>query len=1383
MDAYLPQDRRQALLQGSAIPERCRGAVLFADLSGFTPLTEALSQAMSPRQAAERLAQQITSLYDTLTAQIGQWHGSVVGFAGDAITGWFDDQDGASVERAVACALAMQQAMPGVATLTLPSGATQNLALKVSIAYGPARRLVVGDPQIQQFDVLTGATLNEVAAIEHIARPGEVLISEAAAQQLDFDPPGAQWLTDPEGLRAIAIAGLAATPAPDPWSLSNQDALRPEQLRPWILPAIYERYQQGLSDFLSELRPAVPMFVRFASLDYDEDEAAGTHLNEFVCAAQQIINRYGGALLQIVIGDKGSSMYAVFGAPISHENDASRAALAALELHQFALVLPAIAPLQIGISAGTLLVGAYGTVPSRTYAAMGDAVNVAARLMMAAAPAETLVTDRVHGLIAQAVQVEERTPLRLKGKALPQPVSAVLAPLQRRGIQLEEPRYRLPMVGRYAEREQLGLLLSRAAAGRGQLIGLSGEAGQGKSRLVAELIRLAHVRGFTSYGGACLSIGKHMSYLVWEPIWQSFFELGSETAAQDLAGHLRGRLEALLPGRAELVPLLGPLLGVSLPDTPVTRALEPQDRQRALHALLRDCLLAAVSVDRLPQQKVLIVLEDLHWIDELSFALLLDLAQVIADVPVLIVLAYRSEPEIAADIQQLAGLPYWSEIVLGDLRDHEAADLIKMRLRLMYPDLEEAPLNALIQHLLSRTRNNPFYLEELLHYLHDQRIDLRDLATLEAIELPDSVQRLVLSRLDQLSVRQQALVKSASVIGRRFLMAWLQGSFGTLQYADNLPSELQVLAKTDLIAFDAQDPELAYVFKHIITRDVAYSSLSDATRSMLHEQVAAYLEKLVGEHPEPYLDLLAYHYDHSHNLSKRRTYLRRAADAAAARAANESAISYYTRSLEIAAEDAVDEHYELLVALEHLYSLVGDIAEQKRVLDRLRELVDGLDNPVYRAYVLLLWAEYMLQTGSPAESIRAAQEAYDAAIAAQLPQIAARAQICYCWNIVNKGQEYQSEVDQRLHQVLEFADSHHDRMAKLLVLRLLINRAVVQGKYAESRELTLQGLEISRDLYLYRDEANMLQFLGWSSFELGFIEEAISSLASAAQAFQIVDDRQYGVMAQSHLMCMLCLCGRLQRAQECLEQVHQTFRLLGLSRMTSFPLAYESIYFDQLGDYAQALQPIEQALEKVRAYGALYAEGSCLNILALIHLHLDDTEQALALCQQAVSSLLLFGDSPEYALSLTIRGNLLTFAGQWEAAEQVFQQAAALRAAFQQHHLVNEPLAGLAVCALALGRQAEALAHVNAIMAFLEQHRLDGAIEPFRIYLRCYEVLIATGDGRAPALLDRAYNELQSWAAGLSDPAARRRFLEDVRVNHRIVSLWNQIFGDTQAPA
>jgi class 3 adenylate cyclase len=506
----------------------------------------------------------------------------------------------------------------------------QNLSLKVIITTGTARRLVVGDPSIQLMDALAGRTVAHLATGERLAGQGEILLDHATLGILEDNVAVREQRTAAATSEVFSILDSLAHPAEQvlPPQL-NTASLSEESLHPWLLSAVYERENSGLISFLTELRPAVPLFVNFSGIDYDEDDQAEDKLNAFIAHAQHVITKYDGTLLQLVIGDKGSYIYAVFGAFIAHEDDARRAIYTALELKQIPMQLTYIESLQVGISLGTLRVGTYGNTTRQTYAALGDDVNLAARLMTSAQPNEILITGRVQVDIADAFTLEPREPILMKGKGEPQSVFAVTGISHHRATRLPEPAYRLPMVGRQGELNLIDERLKLALQGKGQVIGITAEAGMGKSRLIAEIIRLARKRGFIGYGGACQSSGTKTPYLVWQPIWQAFFDLDPEMPQRKQIRLLEGDLADRVPERVESLPLLALVLALPLPDNEFTSALDPKDRKSALEILLEDCLKSAVR-----ETPLLIVLEDLHWIDPLSYDLLEMLARVSENLPI-----------------------------------------------------------------------------------------------------------------------------------------------------------------------------------------------------------------------------------------------------------------------------------------------------------------------------------------------------------------------------------------------------------------------------------------------------------------------------------------------------------------------------------------------------------------------------------------------------------------------------------------------------------------------------------------------------------------------------------------------------------------------------
>lgn len=465
---YVSMDRLHALVRGVALPERAEGAALFVDLSGFTPLTEALARDLGPQRGAEEISRYLGLIFEALITELHAFGGSVISFSGDAMTCWLDADDG---RRAVTAAFAMQRALGRFATITTPSGAAFPLGIKAAVVGGPVRRFAVGDPQRQLMDALAGATLDRLAAAEHQARRGEVVLDEATVFALGGWLTLAEWRADEATGERFAVVAPPEAPAPAaPWPPVAEGQLRAEDVQPWLIPVVYERLKSGQGEFLAELRPTVALFMRFTGLDYDLDDDAGMRLDAFIRGVQTILARYDGAALQLTIGDKGSSLYAAFGAPVAHEDDSARAVAAALELRALVAQLPFITSMHIGLAQGRTYAGAYGGAARRTYGVLGDSVNLAARLMQAAGPGEILAAARVRQTAGPAFEWDALPPLQVKGKAEAIPVFALTGQRSPAGQRQAEAQYALPMVGRQTELALILEKLKTAGAGQGQVV-------------------------------------------------------------------------------------------------------------------------------------------------------------------------------------------------------------------------------------------------------------------------------------------------------------------------------------------------------------------------------------------------------------------------------------------------------------------------------------------------------------------------------------------------------------------------------------------------------------------------------------------------------------------------------------------------------------------------------------------------------------------------------------------------------------------------------------------------------------------------------------------------------------------------------------------------
>lgn len=901
LSSYLPPDRLRSVLSGVPLPERSRGSTLFADISGFTPLTEAVVTRYGARRGGEELTDRLNKVYDALITEVDRHGGSVIGFAGDAITCWFAGDDGLL---AASCALSMREKMDAIREITLPDGSTFSLGMKVAVAAGSVRRHSVGSPEIGLFDVVSGRVLERLADAEHEAERGDVVLDQGVADELESRLLISRWKErESDGRRYALIDGVRESPETRGWPPLDVAASDWEKLRPWLIPQIYRRLAAGEGNFLTELRPAAAVFVRFSGIDFEEDSDAAAKLDTYFRWVQGIIERLKGIVVQLTIGDKGSFLYAAFGAPIAHDNDTRRALTAALEIAKPPAELAAIAgAVQVGVTRGTMRTGAYGGKTRRTYGVLGDDVNLSARLMGKAGPGEVFVSEAAARRHRESFEWEPLPPMKVKGKTEPVNVFRLIG-RSRTGISrlVLGPQKSAPMIGRLKEKALAADRLAKVVRDRGQVISISGDAGMGKTRLLVEVVSEAARLDLTGFAGDCPVLAQEASYSVWMPIWRSFFGIKPDASPIDALGILEATISNLGAGVVERAPLLGPVLNLTFPDNELTRTLDPKTRRSSMDGLLIECVR-----QRSQREPLLFVLEEAHWIDGASRHLLRALVQAIARIPVAIILANRPvKPGEILGPEEMAA-DYITEIELGDLPPDDCRSLVDLKLREVY-GLEAVLPPKLTELIATRASGNPFFIEEVTRLLKSRQVDWSDSTALDSLELPASLHSLVLGRIDQLTEDSQTTLKVASVIGRMFRSAVLWGVHPVDRGRLRIPDHLAEMQERDVVLPEPVDGEEAYLFKHIVIQEVAYESLPYALKATIHEAVGRYIEKMAGENPGQWLDLLAFHFDRSNCDDEKRFYLLAAGDAAMASYSISSAISYYQRALRLlAGEPRID---------------------------------------------------------------------------------------------------------------------------------------------------------------------------------------------------------------------------------------------------------------------------------------------------------------------------------------------------------------------------------------------------------------------------------------------------------------------------------------------
>ncbi|HEX2782622.1 MAG TPA: tetratricopeptide repeat protein, partial [Ilumatobacteraceae bacterium] len=887
-DAYLAGDRRRALSEGRELSDRVWGTALFADVSGFTPLTEALAHELGPQRGAEELTAHLNRVFHAVIDDVDRYGGEVIYFGGDAITCWLDGDDG---RRGTACGLAIQRTMSSVGTIRTPAGTEVILSIKVAVAVGSARRFVVGDPAIQLIDVLAGRLVDELADAERLAGKGEVVLARSTMDSLGDHVAVSELRQDDESRATAGVLSVLLVDVDEVEPIPSTAGLGEELVRPWILPAVYERLVSGRGEFLAELRSAYPVFLRFGGIDYDLDPDAAGKLDDFVRRSQNILSEYGGNLLHVILGDKGAYLCAVFGTPHAHEDDATRAAAAALDL----LALEretAATDLQIGITHGRIRSGAYGHPSRRTFTCLGDAVNLSARLMSKAPAGQVYISEEVHEALNERLDRHVVGDITVKGKADPVRVLSVVG--FRRGSAKREIRYPLPMVGRDAEMGVFARAVDDVAGGQGRVVAVAAEAGRGKSRLVAEVVRTLAIAGIAVAWGEAQNLGRTTSYLVWRDVWRTLLGVDDDVDEDSQRQEVLRRLSAISKDHARRGPLLATVIGVGIDDNDLTRTFDAKLRKTSLESLLVDLLRARAASGPLA-----IVLEDCHWIDQLSRDLLEELVLASASLPVLFVLAYRPADAPGGGLG-LERVPSYQELNLAELGANDAHLVLRAKLEQLFGAAVN-PAPELVEFIIQRAQGNPFYLEELINFVHGRGIDPADRAAFRRLDIPDTLLRLVQSRIDMLAEAPRTALKVASVIGPTFETPFVQGVYPDLGSLDEVEARFEVARQADLVRVDRPE-DRAWLFRHVIARDVAYDSLPFAMRAQLHDRAGAYVEAADPQSIERNLDLLAYHYWLGQDDAKKRDYTVRAGIAAQTRYANDAAAEYFQRALPLVPE-------------------------------------------------------------------------------------------------------------------------------------------------------------------------------------------------------------------------------------------------------------------------------------------------------------------------------------------------------------------------------------------------------------------------------------------------------------------------------------------------
>jgi class 3 adenylate cyclase/tetratricopeptide (TPR) repeat protein len=604
------------------------------------------------------------------------------------------------------------------------------------------------------------------------------------------------------------------------------------------------------------------------------------------------VHRYEGYVAQAL----GDGIFALFGAPIAHEDHPQRALYAALrmqeEMRRYADMLreKGHAPLlmRVGVNTGEVVVRSIRKDDLHAdYVPVGHSTNLAARMEQLAAPGSILVTAYTQRLTDGYFAFKDLGKTQIKGVEEPLTVYEVLGvgPLRTR-LQVSVRRGLTRFVGRHSELEQMKQAFDQAKAGHGQIVGVMGEPGLGKSRLLHEF-KLLSQSGCLVLEAYSVSHGKASPYLPLIELLKSYFQIQLPDDERTRRERVIGKVLGLDRSLEDILPYLYALLGIEEQPSPLQQ-MDPQIRRRRTFAALKKLFLRESL-----NQPLILIFEDLHWIDTETQGFLDTLSEGVASARILLLVNYR--PEYRHEWGQKT---YYTQLRLAPLGKAEAEELLTFLLG------TDASLTALKQQILAKTEGTPFFMEEVVQELFEQGVLVRDAVGAHscaplptALQIPTTVQGVLAARIDRLSAEEKALLQHLAVIGREFPLGLVRQVVS--QPEDELYRLLASLQRKEFLYEQPAFPEVEYIFKHALTQEVAYNSVLQERRKVLHERIGEALEALYSPTLDEHYSDLAHHYRRSGNTQKAVDYLHLAGQQAVQRSAHTEACAHLTAALEL----------------------------------------------------------------------------------------------------------------------------------------------------------------------------------------------------------------------------------------------------------------------------------------------------------------------------------------------------------------------------------------------------------------------------------------------------------------------------------------------------
>ena len=871
----------------------------------------------------------------------------------------------------------------------------------------------------------------------------------------------------------------------------------------------------------------------------------------------------------------GDGLMALFGAPLAHEDHAQRACHAALAMQQaIKLYEEKIHPeygidfkMRIGLNSGQVFVGSIGSDLKMDYTAIGDTVNLASRIQSAANPGGILVSGYTYALARDFFQFQTLGEIAIKGKE--KPVSAYQLVEARK----MESRFDAALtkglskfVGRDKEIELLGEAFTKARSGNSQVIGIMGEPGVGKSRLLREFRESLKSEDSSYLEGQCLHYGSAMPFGPLIDILKSYFGVEEVEAEIVVKGRMADKLRQLDEDMVDYLPFLFDALSLKVDDERYLRMENQYKRSKLFEAIA--LILAKESSDK----PLVVVIEDLHWIDQASEEFLTYLMSNISNSRILLLLLYR--PEYNTPWINQAG---FTQIHLGQLIAPAVGELLVSLLS------DGEPTSELRELVLSKTEGNPLFEEEFVHNLLDNGTIKKEGgyyslgALASTIKLPDTVQGIIAARIDRLPDSIKSTLQVASVIGREFNYSVLQD---VTRLPEELKSQLETLQKLEFIIERRVLLGIEWLFKHALIQEVAYSSLLQKKQKELHESIAKSIERLYPERLEEFSEMLAYHYQRCDLPDKAVYYLIKSAKKSLDKYNIQESQQYFkdafnilstklgkTRQDELALTDLIIEW-----ALNYYYR--GDWIGLGELLTTHKSMVESIDDKARGAWFWGWLGHTLWQRGRINESFPYLQKALT--LGEESGDQRATAYIC-AWlafaclfrGLLKEGLVYTDRAKQ-LAQLIVGDDYPY--------FKSLAAEGHILAMLGESKK----GIECGMELIRFGEQRGNLRSQAIGHFTCGFgylMEDIKISIDYLRRGIQLSVDPEYTMMLMSHLILAYTVDNRVQDVESEIRQILAFNETHGIELFARPAAAIFGLLLITRGEMGKGLQMLSHATD------------------------------------------------------------------------------------------------------------------------------------------------------------------------------------------------------------